>query len=303
MSGRLLGIVAVASISAVAAYLLLTKKVRTASSVVLPFIITFLQKEEESEAEKDSGKGQTEETEEINDIKSTEDTEEPDNTQANFILDKDRREDEEEATSNQESMTTSLYEVVTLNDVPREEILGEQFVNNREDILEVKLNEPVNEVDSKEEEESQMNIQEELLQAEQGKNSSEEIEQIEFDDKSGLSESIIIVENEPEEKEKNRSFSGSPEMRRITRGFLNNSLIDDEENNVEDNDFTERGDDSTDRVGSNSDEVDKKEDSEEEKSGNDEDSALNESFKVDLRPSWMVNKTSVKRMKESTASI
>jgi len=286
MSGRLLGIVAVASISAVAAYLLLTKK-----------------KEEESEAEKDSGKGQTEETEEINDIKSTEDTEEPDNTQANFILDKDRREDEEEATSNQESMTTSLYEVVTLNDVPREEILGEQFVNNREDILEVKLNEPVNEVDSKEEEESQMNIQEELLQAEQGKNSSEEIEQIEFDDKSGLSESIIIVENEPEEKEKNRSFSGSPEMRRITRGFLNNSLIDDEENNVGDNDFTERDDDSTDRVGSNSDEVDKKEDSEEEKSGNDEDSALNESFKVDLRPSWMVNKTSVKRMKESTASI
>ena len=301
MSGRLLGIVAVASISAVAAYLLLTKKVRTASSVVLPFIIIFLQKEEESEAEKDSGKGQTEETEEINDIKSTEDTEEPDNTQANFILDKDRREDEEEATSNQESMTTSLYEVVTLNDVPREEILGEQFVNNREDILEVKLNEPVNEVVSKEEEESQMNIQEELLQAEQGKNSSEEIEQIEFDDKSGLSESIIIVENEPEEKEKNRSFSGSPEMRRITRGFLNNSLIDDEENNVGDN---ERDDDSTDRVGSNSDEVDKKENSEEEKSGNDEDkSALNESFKVDLRPSWMVNKTSVKRMKESTASI
>ena len=300
MSGRLLGIVAVASISAVAAYLLLTKKVRTASSVVFPFIIIFLQKEEESEAEKDSGKGQTEETEEINDIKSTEDTEEPDNTQANFILDRDRREDDEEATSNQESMTTSLYEVVTLNDVPREEILGEQFVNNREDILEVKLNEPVNEVVSKEEEESQMNIQEELLQAEQGTNSSEEIEQIEFDDKSGLSESIIIVENEPEEKEKNRSFNNSPEMRRITRGFLNNSLIDDEENNVGDN---ERDDDSTDRVGSNSDEVDKKEDSEEEKSGNDEDSALNESFKVDLRPSWMVNKTSVKRMKESTASI
>ena len=247
------------------------------------------------------------ENEEINDIKSTEDTEEPDNTtQANFILDKDRREDEEEANSNHESMTTSLYEVVTLNDVPREEILGEQFVNNREDILEVKLNDSVNEVDSKEEEESQMNIQEELLQAEQGKNFSEEIEQIEFDDKSGLSESIIIVENEPEEKEKSRSFNGSPEMRRITRGFLNNSLLDDEENteeknNVGDNDFD---DDSSDRVGSNSDEVDKKEDSEEEKSGNDEDkSALNESFKVDLRPSWMMNKTSVKRMKESTASI
>jgi len=273
MSARLLGIVAVASISAIAAYLLFTKK-----------------KEEESNTE-------TGEPEEIKDTEEITDAEEPDNSQgANFILDKDRREDEEESNSNQESLTTSLYEVVTLNDVPKEEI-----ENNRdgEDRLDVKLNDSENEDDlNKEEEnisnnldESPMNIQEELTRAEGKKDdSSQEIEPIEFlsDDKSGLSESMIIVENEPEEKEKNLSFNESTEMRRITRGFLNNSQLEDEDN-------AESGDD-----GNNSVEVDEKIEPEDEKSGKDESkSGLNESFKVDLRPSWMVNKSSVK----SSASI
>ena len=292
MSARLLGIVAVASISAIAAYLLFTKKVRI-DFQRCQFIscLYFPQKEEEEDTEKG-------EPEVIKDTEEITDVEEPDNSQgANFILDKDRREDEEESNSNQESLTTSLYEVVTLNDVPKEEI-----ENNRdgEERLDVKLNE--DDLNTEDEnisnilDESPMNIQEELTQAEQGKknDSSQEIEPIEFlsDDKSGLSESMIIVENDPEEKEKNLSFNESSEMRRITRGFLNNSQLEDEDN-------AEGEDD-----GNNSVEVDEKIEPEEEKSGKDESvSGLNSSFKVDLRPSWMVNKTSVKRMKESTASI
>merc|ERR1711936_1075300 len=97
-------------------------------------------------------------------------------------------------------------------------------------------------------------IQEELAQVGDEKgNSNNEVEQIELtdDDKSVLTESIIIVEKEPDKQEKNLSLNEGSETRRITRGFLNSDEMDNNEmellkedksrqsNVLEESDFTE----------------------------------------------------------------
>ena len=200
------------------------------------------------------------------------------------------------------SLTTSVYEVVSLNDVPseaKEEELGKK-AEDLEDNKEVKEEKKENDnkdtsmspVDGEAPETSgNLNaVHEEIAEAEDNDEVVEEIELI-GDDKAALSDSIIIVEKDLEAK-----AEVSPD-RRITRGFLNTSMEandqeiellkedkSDKSNILEESDLNESEDDSTNMTpDSNKSDV--------EKSGNDENkSKLNDSFKVDLRPSWMMKK-------------
>ena len=236
----------------------------------------------------------------------------------NFVLEEDEGADEEDPMSTQESLTTSLYEVVNLNDVPKEAGISE-VVENKKKKIETEVTTQGTET-TKTLDEIPKSIHEELAQVgDEKEDSNNEVEQIELtdDDNSVLTESIIIVEKEPDKQEKNLSLNEGSETRRITRGFLNSDEMDNNEiellkedksrqsNVLEESDFTESEEDTQvkeytrDPKGNG----DEKKDSE-DSSGNDGiKSKLNESFIVDLRPSWMVNKTSVKKMKESTASI
>ena len=237
----------------------------------------------------------------------------------NFVLEEEEGADEEDPMSTQESLTTSLYEVVNLNDVPKEAGISVEFENKKKKIEEEVTTQETE--TTKTFDEIPKSIHKELAQVgDEKEDSNNEVEQIELtdDDKSVLTESIIIVEKEPDKKEKNLSLNEGSETRRITRGFLNSDEMDNNEiellkedksrqsNVLEESDFTESEEDTqvkevTRDTNENGDE---KKDTDEDSSGNDGiKSKLNESFKVDLRPSWMVNKTSVKKMKESTASI
>ena len=237
----------------------------------------------------------------------------------NFVLEEDEGADEEDPMSTQESLTTSLYEVVNLNDVPKEAGISE-VVENKKKKIETEVTTQGTET-TKTPDEIPKSIQEELAQVGDGKGESHnEVEQIELtdDDKSVLTESIIIVDKEPDKQEKNLSLNEGSETRRITRGFLNSDEMDNNEiellkedksrqsNVLEESDFTESEEDTQVKevTRDTKENGDEKKDTDEDSSGNDGiKSKLNESFKVDLRPSWMVNKTSVKNMKESTASI
>ena len=231
----------------------------------------------------------------------------------NFVLEEDEGADEEDPMSTQESLTTSLYEVVNLNDVPKEEGISEDVEKKEKKIEETETTKTPDEIPR--------SSNEELAQVGDDKgDSNNEVEQIELtdDDKSVLTESIIIVEKEPDKQEKNLSLNEGSETRRITRGFLNSDEMDNNEiellkedksrqsNVLEESDFTESEEDTQVKevTRDTQENGDEKKDTDEDSSGNDGiKSKLNESFKVDLRPSWMVNKTSVKKMKESTASI
>jgi len=300
-AARLVGCVAVASVSLIAAYLL------------------YMKKKEESDDGKDSsddlkagGEEIDRQSEHVENDADLDDRSQGDN----FVLEEDEGADEEDPMSTQESLTTSLYEVVNLNDVPKEAGISEVDENKKKKI---ETEETTQETETtKTPDEIPKSIQEELAQVGDEKgNSNNEVEQIELtdDDKSVLTESIIIVEKEPDKKEKNLSLCEGSETRRITRGFLNSDEMDNNEiellkedksrqsNVLEKSDFTESEEVKEDTRDSkeNGDEM---KDTDEDSSGNDGiKSKLNESFKVDLRPSWMVNKTSVKKMKESTASI
>ena len=107
-------------------------------------------------------------------------------------------------------------------------------------------------------------------------NNDETVEKIELigDDKAALSDSMIIVEKDPEENG-GEGFSPGSSKRRITRGFLNTELEDKSEDESEDD-------------SPNVTPVPNKSDA--ENSGNENNSKLNDSFKVDLRPSWMMKK-------------
>ena len=163
------------------------------------------------------------------------------------------------------SLTTSVYEVVSLNDVPSEAKedqsakKAEDSENNQEVEVEKKENENKNDSDGDS----------------KAENNDEIVEKIELigDDKTVLSDSIIIVEKDAEE-------------RRITRGYLNTEqeLVKEDKSDkshiLDDSDFNESEDDSP-----NMTPVPNKSDA--EISGNENNSKLNDSFKVDLRPSWM----------------
>ena len=195
-----------------------------------------------------------------------------------------------------------MYELVSLNDVPseaKEDQLAKKtgnFENNQEVEVEEKENDKKDDSSSSpvdgDSAKSAEAVEEEIAA---GETNGEIIEKIEMigDDKS---DSIIIVEKDPGENGKD-GFSLAEESgeRRITRGYLNTEvdgkdqdielLKEDKANKsniLEDSDLNESEDDSsnTARVPDKSDEG---------KSGNDETSSkLNDSFKVDLRPSWMM---------------
>ena len=196
---------------------------------------------------------------------------EKDTSDKEDLSDNDTGGSEEEEEAQQESLSTSVYELVSLNDVPSEA---------KEDQCEKKAEEAKEEEDEKKEnDDSSMSpvdgdssVHEEVGEAE---NNDEIVEKIELigDDKTVLSDSIIIVEKDPEE-------------RRITRGYLNTEqeLVKEDKSEkshiLDDSDFNESEDDSP-----NMTPVPNKSDA--EMSGNENNSKLNDSFKVDLRPSWM----------------
>jgi len=240
-AARLVGCVAVASVSLFAAYLL------------------YMKKKEESDDGKDGSDDLKAGGEEI-DRKSEHvenDADLDDRSQGdNFVLEEDEGADEEDPMSTQESLTTSLYEVVNLNDVPKEAGISE-VVENKKKKIETEVTTQETET-TKTPDEIPMSIHEELAQVgDEKEDSNNEVEQIELtdDDKSVLTESIIIVDKEPDKQEKNLSLNEGSETRRITRGFLNSDEMDNNEiellkedksrqsNVLEESDFTESEED------------------------------------------------------------
>ena len=258
------------------------------SNICFSFLSQEEREKENAGEEEETGRDDTSSNEDQNDSRGEKETSEKEDLSG-------AGSDEEDGEGTQQeslSLSTSVYEVVSLNDVPSE-AKGEQSkkAEDVEDNKEVRVEEKEDDVkNSTTSAETLKAAHEEIAESE---NNDEVVEEIELigDDKTALSDSIIILEKESEENgEESHPLAEVSPDRRITRGYLNTSLEgkdqeiellkeekSDKSNILEESDFNESEDDSPNPTP--------------EKSGNDDHkSKLNDSFKVDLRPSWMMKK-------------